>query len=84
MTHNGVVGVGMRFLIIALAWGCMTIKPRIEADHFRACEKLCRGNKGADSMSSVMKLSYAGLRVLSEECACKNNRVFSIMETTQY
>lgn len=62
--------------------GCMTVKPQITASHFRACEQLCRGNKGASKMYSVIEVNYAGTTtVLSEKCACKNNRTFDIISS---
>jgi len=60
--------------------GCMTVKPQITASHFRACVQLCHGNKGASKMFSVIEVNYAGTTtVLSEKCACKNNRTFDII-----
>ena len=60
--------------------GCMTIKPQITANHFRACEHLCRGNRGVSKMFSVTEVNYAGTTtVISEQCACKNNRTFDII-----
>jgi len=62
--------------------GCMTVKPQITASHFRACIELCRGNKGASKMYSVIEVNYAGnTQVLSEKCACKNNRTFDIISS---
>ena len=60
--------------------GCMTIKPQITADHFRACQHLCRGNKGVSKMFSVTEVRISGVTtVLSEKCACKNDRTFDII-----
>lgn len=82
MIHNDIVRWLVMILLLAVT-GCLTIKPRIEGSHFWACHRLCKGNSGVASMSSIMKLNYTGITVISEECSCKNKRAFKITDSKQ-
>jgi len=71
-------------IIIAFISSCTTIKPRVTASNFYACASLCKTHGGASHISNVLDVDYrGGITIVGEECACKNNRTFSIIESQQ-
>ncbi len=63
--------------------GCLTVRPRISRSHMEACKQLCFGNKGVLSMSSNLDLTFTGIVLKSQECACKNFKTFQIFASDQ-
>ena len=78
----------MKFLftlaVASMMSGCITILPKVDISHFRACEHLCKGNRGAAMIQSEIQVNYAGnITIMGEHCNCKNKMVFSIIGTAQ-